>query len=382
MPAMEESDFVKYQNDAFIKPNPSNQNFYSKLIKTLSFENDVYVVSHRPFCKGMFNAKKLASYKKTAEKINYFYTNIGYSKFYKLLNETKEIEKIINKIIQNINGDFIIITDTLRPNLLKAANNISKKYGCLSIGVLTDNVSNLSNVNNKYVSIINKRILKLNAYLSLTKGINEAYGIKKPTYVFEGLATKVNNDCDIKYNDFYFFAGSLYERYGVKTLIDAFLNSKIKSQLLIAGNGPLKKYIMEASEKDSRIRYLSQLPINELIKYESKAIANINPRPLNNKIDSESIPSKLIEYLSVQRPVISTKIPQFFDNFKEYIYWVNAKDLKEFTKELENFDDNLKEEYDQKAIKATNLLFSLYGIEVQAKKINHFIESLISQKSN
>ena len=34
--AMIDQDFADYQNEAKIKPNPSNQNFYSKLIKALN----------------------------------------------------------------------------------------------------------------------------------------------------------------------------------------------------------------------------------------------------------------------------------------------------------------------------------------------------------
>lgn len=52
--SMPDSHFSTYQDEAVIKPNPSNQNFYSKLIKTLAINNNVSVVSHRPFTKGMF----------------------------------------------------------------------------------------------------------------------------------------------------------------------------------------------------------------------------------------------------------------------------------------------------------------------------------------
>ena len=43
--AMRENDFSLYQEEAKIKPNPSNQNFYYKLIKTLAINNTVSVVS-------------------------------------------------------------------------------------------------------------------------------------------------------------------------------------------------------------------------------------------------------------------------------------------------------------------------------------------------
>ena len=60
--AMTEKDFASYQNDAKIKPNPSNQNFYSKLIRCISTRNNVSVVSHRPLSKRMFKQKSFSAF--------------------------------------------------------------------------------------------------------------------------------------------------------------------------------------------------------------------------------------------------------------------------------------------------------------------------------
>ena len=53
--SMADQDFNEFSRTARIKPNPSNQNFYNKLIKSLSFFNNVSVLSLRPLVKGMFD---------------------------------------------------------------------------------------------------------------------------------------------------------------------------------------------------------------------------------------------------------------------------------------------------------------------------------------
>ena len=58
---MIESEFVSYQSMCRNKPNPSNQNFYARLLKALNVHHNVSVISHRPFSKGMMDEKYLVS---------------------------------------------------------------------------------------------------------------------------------------------------------------------------------------------------------------------------------------------------------------------------------------------------------------------------------
>ena len=127
--SMPEGMFSSYQDQALIKPNPSNQNFYNRLIKALALNNNVSVISHRPFVKGMFRRKALESDMVMDGNVKYYLTQIRGERFYKLFQEkfaiTKAAKQAINDFVSN---DFIIITDTLRLNLLKTAKKVAKKY--------------------------------------------------------------------------------------------------------------------------------------------------------------------------------------------------------------------------------------------------------------
>lgn len=377
--AMTQSDFAKYQSQANIKPNPSNQNFYYKLIKALALHNNVSVVSHRPLVKGMFKNNEFDSETVFDGNVKFYYTYNRPSKAFKLFKEKGSIEKTARQAIDDfLSNDFVIITDTLRLNLLRAAKKIALQYNVKIVGMLTDNPMNLSSGSNYIKS---KQLLEANnldGYLSLTEGLVNVYNADAPSYVFEGLVCEEKDIGKDPINNYFYFGGSLYEKYGVKKLIDAFIASNVNAKLVIAGSGPLDKYIEKAAEDDYRILYLSQLTKEKNIAYMRYANANINPRPLNEQLDKESVPSKLLEYLSVGAPVISTKYPKLYSTFKDDVTWIEGNSLEDIKNALESFDLSNRDKYLKKATTARRKVFEFYGLDVQSESITHFLTAINS----
>ena len=381
--AMTESDFSKYQEHAKIKPNPSNQNFYVKLIKALSINNNVAVVSHRPLVKGMFRQNSFEKDFVMDYNVRFYYTPNKASKLFKLLNEKTTIEKIAKEAIEDFKSDdFVIVTDTLRLNLLKAAKKVAELYGVKIVGMLTDNPMNLSNGRPFVKKELKKQGSTLDGYLSLTSGLAHSYNPSVPSYVFEGLVCEESEGRKDPIFNYFYFGGSLYERYGVKTLVDAFHKSNIKSKLVLAGSGPLDKYIEQLAEEDYRILYLSQISKEKNIAYMRNSIANINPRPINKELDDESVPSKLLEYLSIGNPTISTKYPKFYSLFKDDVSWIDGNDIESMRLALESYDTTNQEQYLKKAATARRKIFEFYGISVQAESINHFLAEINSSNKS
>lgn len=380
--AMIDSDFASYQEVAKIKPNPSNQNFYSKLIKTLAIRNNVSVVSHRPLIKGMFKQNVVFSDFAIDGKTKYYYTYNKCGKSFKILGEKRSIENSAKKAIEDfVSNDFIIITDTLRLNLIKTAKKIAKQYGVKVVGMLTDNPFNLSSGGSFIKKSLRKEVSTLDGYLSLTQNLVTVFNQHIPSYVFEGLVTEEKEGKKDPIHNYFYFGGSLYERYGVKTLVDAFHDSNINCKLVLAGSGPLDKYIEEMAEEDYRILYLSQISKEKNIAYMRNSIANINPRPLDKKLDEESVPSKLIEYLSIGTPVISTKYPKLYSLFKDDVTWIDGNDLISMKIALESYDISKQEEHLKKAATARRKVFEFYGLNVQAESIDHFLAEINSSRS-
>lgn len=377
--AMVESDFASYQTHARIKPNPSNQNFYAKLIKALSFKNTVSVISHRPFAKGMFEEDTLQRKDTSDGLIKYYYTHVECTRSYKMFEEVEEIESVAEKaLLDLINERFVVLVDVLRVNLVKAAIKFARKHNAKIVGVLTDNPANLSNVRPSYVRNVFKNASKLDGYLALSNGLLRAYKVThKPNYIFEGLVDEAEPSKKLPIGNYYYFGGALYERYGVKKLINAFIDSNIKEKLVVAGNGPVKEYIYNLGES-SQILYLSQLPKAKVYGLEQHAIANINPRPFSKKLDEESVPSKLLEYIASGTPTISTIHTKLYDIFKDDVFWIKDDSQDGLKKALNSFILLDKAELKKRATTARLKVFEIYGVKSQGERITYFLTSINS----
>ena len=378
--AMVDSEFAKYQEEANIKPNPSNQNFYSKLIKALSFKNNVSVVSHRPFVKGMFDDDILERKQTSDGLVKYYYTKMELTRSYKMFDEVDEIAFCGERALQDLNSEkFIIIVDVLRVNLVKGAIKFARKYNAKIIGVLTDNPANLSNIKHSYVKMVYRNAMRLDGFLTLSNGLLRAYKVsQKPNYVFEGLVDEEEPMKKMPIGNYYFFGGALYERYGVKRLINAFIDSDIPEKLVIAGNGPLREYIFQNTEKNSKILYLSQLPKHKIYGLEQNAIANINPRPFSRRLDEESVPSKLLEYLASGVPTISTIHSRLFDIFQEEVFWIKDDTADGIKKALNEFSLQNKAELRKKATTARVKVYEIYGVKNQGERITQFLTNVFN----
>lgn len=380
--AMRDSDFSKYIEEARVKPNPSNQNFYSKLIKTLLINNNVSVISRRPFTKGMFRKNILEEDFFSDKNLKFYYTKVQTDVFYKLMREQNIIYDTAVKAIEDfVSNDFIIVVDSLNLMLINVALKISKKYNAKIVGMLTDNPLNLSSGSTIIYRHAMRLVSRFDGYLSLTQNLADLYNCNIPSYIFDGLVSEETEGKKDPISNYFYFGGSLYERYGVKDLIDAFHESNTKSKLVIAGSGSLEKYIEEMCRKDYRILYLSQLSKEKNFAYMKNSLANINPRPLNKKLDSESVPSKLLEYLSIGIPTISTKFPRFYGTFKDDVIWIEENGKDAIIKTIEQFDLSKIEEYNKKALTARRKVFEFYGLDVQAESINYFLASVNSSRS-
>lgn len=371
--------FNEICNNSQFLPNPSNQNFYHRVIKAVSFYENVEVVSHRPFVKGIH----LPSIKNDDDdRVPYHYTKIRNSILYKVFSERREIQNTTLKILNSyLQKDCVIVVDVLRRNLLNAAIKIHKKYHIPVMGIITDNPYNLTNSKSSYSKRIIKNTKKLDGYLCLSKGLLFSYGITdKPNYIFEGIVEDIPTYKKEPLGDYFAFGGALYERYGVKNLIEAFHNLNKKNNLVVMGNGPLKDYISETSHSDSRILYLSQVGTEKIYAIEQHALANINPRPLHKKLDNESIPSKMLEYLASGVPTISTKHPRLYELFEKDVYWIDDSSMDGIKKAVEDFIKAPTNEKNKKALSAKTKVYAMFGTLVQGEGISHFLSAFSKSK--
>lgn len=376
---MEENYFNKYALEASLKPNPSNQNFYFKLLECLKINHKVTVISLRPFVKGMFSDAFLEEKEEVKNSITYLYPKVSSNKLYKAFKETKYLYTYIkNYIAMQKMRDFLIIVDPLRLPLEKTAIQLKKRYGKKVLAVLSDNPENLTNVKHRYIKIFKKYISSFDGYIALTEGLNSLFNINhRPYYLLEGIALEINKEEKSILSNYLFFGGALYEKYGIKTMLEAYRELGIPYKMVIAGEGELKSYLYHYTENvDTRVLYLSQIDRQTIQKFEAHASLNINPRQYNEKLDKESIPSKVIEYLSSGTLVMSTPSSRLQELFKDEVIWLKGDKKDDLIDGLITFTKLSDTKKKEMANAAKEKVLNLFGVETQAKGLDAFLKKI------
>lgn len=248
-----------------------------------------------------------------------------------------------------------VICDIMRfyssfPTLL-----VGKTFGIKVIGYVADIPQMYHHQTNKRQPLY-KRILKsvysvtsiyYDAYILLSEYMNEHVNAKgKPFVVVEGIVDdsdilKQKEEKENKDVKAYMYAGGLYEKYGVKMLVDAFRTEKKDNiELWLFGKGELEGYINENA--DERIKFFGYQENEFVVQKQREASFLINPRPTNEDFTKYSFPSKIMEYMVSGTPVISTKIKSIPAGYWDYIIPIETESI-EGIKEVLNKTSKLSE---------------------------------------
>ena len=214
------------------------------------------------------------------------------------------------------NSKDIIILDFLRFSINLPVVLACKLRGLKTLVIVTDLPGesvlkkNLkSKIRNFFIFLIS-----YDFYVCVTAELNLVVNKKnRPSLVIESFANvkfkELVNVINEKYNDrVIIYAGGLYERYGIKILIEGFKMIQDSSlRLWFFGVGPYIDEIEKHSKTDDRVKYKGVIPNEELIHKLTKATLLINPRPSHENFTKYSFPSKNLEYMSIATRLVTTK---------------------------------------------------------------------------
>ncbi|MDO9085178.1 MAG: glycosyltransferase family 4 protein [Anaerolineaceae bacterium] len=181
-------------------------------------------------------------------------------------------------------------------------------------------------------------------------------------------------------NDNYFnivYAGGLFQNYGLTLLINAFnLANRDNWRLIIAGKGDMERKIFEFVRQNKNINYMGFLNTEEICNLYEKADVFVNPRLLFENISEFSFPSKIVEYLSTGKPVISTNLPVFDDGFRDHLIISKSdspRELIQCLEEVSSWDDHQRELWRKKSLEFVNTNLSPV---TQGLQIRNFVNVL------
>lgn len=294
----------------------------------------------------------------------------------------KQRENAIYKFLKKQkNGEDIFV---FSPNLifLNALKRLKKKG--FKVTMLITDIPEFYDLSTKKMSLVRRIIAKksnkllhiADKYILLTEQMAQHLHIDKPYLVIESI---VNPGEAIKgkkiRNKTILYSGLLHERFGIKNLVDAFLEiADPDYKLVLCGDGDYKESIEQIAKQDDRIEYKGVLTREEVLKLQREATVLVNPRQNNDEFTKFSFPSKTVEYMLAERPVIMYKLDGIPDEYDEYLCYVEGKDLNSLKDKIVEVVNLSVEQQSKIGEKARDFVVKNKNRSIQAKKIINFIK--------
>lgn len=231
-------------------------------------------------------------------------------------------------------------------------------------------------------SLIKFFLTRSDGYILITEQMNDIVNPhKKPFMVMEGLVdiNMTNNFIrkKTKKERIILYSGGIYERYGVKNLLEGFMTlNDSDARLHIYGAGPLEEKMSDFMKRDSRIKYFGVVSNQVLVKKQMEATLLINPRPTFEDFTKYSFPSKNMEYMVSGTPTVTTLLPGMPKDYLPYIFPITEESSKGISIVLSNLLEKSTEELVVFGERAKRFVLEEKNNIRQGKRIMDFIETV------
>lgn len=359
-------------NNSICKPLQSIQRYHRLLCEGLVNNNcQVKTISALPISNSVSKQKNWHSEKEIENGVNYQYLpfiNIPIIRqlFLFIFTFFYSIKEIIKK------KDVIFICDVLNTSISISALFACKLFGIKCTGIVTDMPSDMKESKKMSIFLNNTFLSLYDSYVFLTEYMNDKINKKnKPYLIIEGICEKVENIKVVK-SDYIMYAGGLYDRYGLKYLIEGFEEAKLQDiKLKIFGMGPLEEEIKQI--KNPNIIYGGVLTNDEILTFEKESLLLINPRYSNEEYTKYSFPSKNMEYMSSATPVLTTKLKGIPEEYFDYTYQIEEESKEGIKTKLIEIFNKPKKTLEEFGKKAQSFVLEKKNKDCQAKKLKNFL---------
>lgn len=296
---------------------------------------------------------------------------------YRINNLRKQIEHLILQ-----NEEVVIFVYSVQPHFLKLILELKKKYSFVKVCLIVPDLPEFMGCNFVYKKIglqqrdlkfIYNSINKIDAFVFLTDSMADHFGVlDKPWVRIEGIYTPKLIFKEIKKEEkVIFYAGALLEKYGIKTLIEAFRKIEDKDyRLWICGDGSYLNEILQICKTDDRIIYKGLVSHDEVLVLQRKASLLINPRTPEGEYTKYSFPSKTMEYIASGTPTLMYKLPAMPDEYLPYFFQIKSNnDSSTLSQEIKNICEMDSTYLREFGIKASKFIIDNKNSKLQVQKI-------------
>lgn len=343
--------------------------FQEKLVEGFNRAEIEFSVLSAPFIGSYPNASDVFYFRKFSDKQDK-YQYVPFFNVWGVRNYSRAgaLKRALKPFIEADDQEKLIVLYSPHTPFLEAAVYAKKKDPRIKIHLIVPDLPQYMNLNAKKsilyrvgkqfdIKKFNRLNQQVNSYMLLTEAMKEKIDIHgRPYIVVEGLVTEaeleksrqiarmVVRDSERKY---IVYTGKLNEKFGVRDLVDAFLQTDDPEyRLVLCGKGDTEAYVREKSGLDTRIMYLGQVTAEAAREWMYKADVLVNPRKNDEEYTKYSFPSKNIEYLLTGNPVVAYQLDGMPDLYGEFMEFVGADDVEALKNALER---GLKEQKGQKS---------------------------------
>lgn len=220
--------------------------------------------------------------------------------------------------------------------------------------------------------IQNKYLKQVDSFTFLTDMMSKKYNIYNKSYtVVEGMIDKDNKvkSTNLQQEKLLVYTGTLEEKYGIMNLIDAMQYVKSDIKLVICGMGGAVNKIKERSRLSNKIDYRGILSYNESIAVQSSATVLVNPRTNNEEYTKYSFPSKNLEYMMWNKPVLAFKLDGIPDEYDEVLIYFDSENPMDMAELIDSLFQKTDEELQEIGRKTTEFAIKNKNYKKQTEKI-------------
>ncbi|HJV48207.1 MAG TPA: glycosyltransferase family 4 protein [Geothrix sp.] len=234
-----------------------------------------------------------------------------------------------------------------------------------------------------YVTLSTFFMERYDGYILLTEAMNGLVNPKgRPHLIMEGIVDpgmgEVPNTLAGKYAEqVVIYAGALYARYGVASLLEAFLQvPDPNARLWLYGSGELESKLQDYADRDSRITYWGVKPNAEVVAAEVRATLLVNPRPAEEAFTKYSFPSKNMEYMASGTPVLTAPLPGMPKEYLEHVYTFPASTAEDLAASLSDLLGRPREELHLMGLHAKTFVLTQKNSLIQGRRVHTFLQTL------
>jgi glycosyltransferase involved in cell wall biosynthesis len=305
----------------------------------------------------------------------------------KLISKYRNLQKELNKIKDN--ESVVVLIYAIHSPFLRAVFNLKKRNSnvktCLIVPDLPQFMSSNTNIIYKLLKFIDYYFIKkymaaIDSFVFFSDQMIDFIEVKnRPWTRIEGIFLPLKNLIlpTKEYKKVILYTGSISERYGIKNLVEAFLLIEYNNyELWICGGGDYKNSIVKFSDYNDKIKYLGQLPFDEIQQLQKRATVLVNPRTSDGEYTKYSFPSKTMEYLASGTPTIMNRLPAVPEDYFPFIFFTENETVVGLKNKIVEVCEKDSKELIEFGIKAANFIFDNKNPKFQVKKIYDIINKI------